>query len=189
MYEFWYDYIKPKYQNNSKLCYMDTGSFIVHIKSKDVYEGIANDVGKRFDTSNYEIKRPLTKAQKEKVIGLMKKELCGKVMTEFAGSSPKTYSYLIDEGSDAKKAKGTKKCVIKRRLKCEDYNKCLQNNKIILQSQQRFKSSKHNVFTKKFNKATLTLIIIRDYRLLMESHHIHMVQMLENYANQNCYNV
>ena len=55
MYEFWYDYIKPKYQYNAKLCYMDTNSFIICIKSKDVYKDIANGVEKRFGTSYYEI--------------------------------------------------------------------------------------------------------------------------------------
>ena len=45
-YEFWYDYIKPKYQNKAKLCYMDTDSFIIHIKAEDVHEDIANDVKK-----------------------------------------------------------------------------------------------------------------------------------------------
>ena len=54
MYEFWYDYIKPKYQQNAILCYMDTDSSIIHIKTEDVYENIADDVEKRFDTSNYE---------------------------------------------------------------------------------------------------------------------------------------
>ena len=57
MYEFWYDYFKPKYGDNVKLCYMDTDSFIMHMKTKDFYEGIANDVKKRFDTSNYEVDR------------------------------------------------------------------------------------------------------------------------------------
>ena len=52
MYEFWYDYIKPKYQNNAKLCYMDTYSFIIYIKIEDLYEDISKDVDKRFDTSN-----------------------------------------------------------------------------------------------------------------------------------------
>ena len=61
MYEFWYDYIKPKYQNNAKLCYMDTDSFIINIKTEDCYGDIANDVEKRFDTSNYEDDRPLPK--------------------------------------------------------------------------------------------------------------------------------
>ena len=54
MYEFWYDYIKPKYQQNAILCYMETDSSIIHIKTEDVYENIADDVEKRFDTSNYE---------------------------------------------------------------------------------------------------------------------------------------
>ena len=61
MYEFWYDYIKTKYQDNSKLCYMDIDSFIIHIKTEDRYKDITNDVEKRFDTSNYEVNRPLSK--------------------------------------------------------------------------------------------------------------------------------
>ena len=61
MYEFWYDYLKPKYRDNVKLCYMDTDSFIMHIKTEDFYKDIANDVGKRFDTSNYQCDRPLPK--------------------------------------------------------------------------------------------------------------------------------
>ena len=59
MYEFWYDYMKPKYNNNVKLCYMDTDSFIMNIKTNDFYEDIANDVENRFDTSNNEVNRRL----------------------------------------------------------------------------------------------------------------------------------
>ena len=44
MYKFWYDYVKPKYGGNAKLCYMDTGSFIVHVKTCDIYKDIAEDV-------------------------------------------------------------------------------------------------------------------------------------------------
>ena len=113
---FWYDYIKPKYQSNVKLCYMDTDSFIINIKTEDFYEGIANDVEKRFDTSNCEVNRPLPTEKNKKVIGLMKDELGGKIMTEFAALRPKTYSYLMDDGDSDKKAKGRKKYVIKRRL-------------------------------------------------------------------------
>ena len=53
VYEFWYHYIKPKYHQNAKLCYMDTDSIIIHVKTEDVYDGIANYVEKRVDTSNY----------------------------------------------------------------------------------------------------------------------------------------
>ena len=81
MYEFWYDYMKPKYDNNVKLCYMDTDSFIMDIKTNDFYKDIANDVENRFDTSNYEVNRPLLMGKNENVIGLMKDELGGKIIT------------------------------------------------------------------------------------------------------------
>ena len=113
MYEFWYDYIKPKHQDNAKLCYMDTDSFIINIKTDDFYENISNDVEKRFDISNYEGNRPLPKGKNKKVIGLMKDQLGGKIMTEFAALRPKTYSYLMDDGNSDKKAKGTKKLLTK----------------------------------------------------------------------------
>ena len=135
MYEFWYDYMKPTYGDNVKLCYMDTDSFIIHIKTEDFYKDIADDVEKRFDASNYEVNRPLPTGKNKKVIGLRKDELGGKIMTEFVALRPKTYSYLMDDGGTDKKAKGTKKCVIKRRLKFNDYKGCLLNNEIILKSQ------------------------------------------------------
>ena len=113
MYEFCYDYMKPKYGNRVKLCYMDTDSFVMNIKTNDFYKDIANDVEKRFDTSNYEVNRPLPTGKNKKVIGLMKDELGGKIITEFVTLRPKTYSYSADDGKEDKKAKGTKKCVIK----------------------------------------------------------------------------
>ena len=75
----------------------------------------------------------------------MKYQLGGKITTEFVGLRPKTYSYLIDNGNNNKKAKGTQKCIIKRILKFNDYKNCLLNNEIILKSQQRFKSEAHNI--------------------------------------------
>ena len=85
----------------------------------------------------------------------MRDEVGGKIMTEFVALRPKTYSYLMDDGGGDKKAKGTKKCVIKRRLKFSDYKDCLLNNEIILKSQQRFKSERHDVYTEKINKISL----------------------------------
>ena len=67
-----------------------------------------------FDTSNYELDRWLPRGKNEKVIGLMKDELGGKIMTKFVGLSGKTYSFLIDDGSEDKKVRGTKKCVIRK---------------------------------------------------------------------------
>ena len=64
MYQIWYDYMKPKYGDDVKLCYMDTDSFIMHIKTEDFYKDIANDVEKRFDTPKYEINKPLERIKK-----------------------------------------------------------------------------------------------------------------------------
>ena len=90
MYEFWYNYMKPKYGSDIKLCYMGTDSFIMSIKTNDFYKDIANDVEKRFDTSNYEVNRPLPTGKNKKVIGLMKDELEGKIIMEFVTLRPKT---------------------------------------------------------------------------------------------------
>ena len=66
MYELWYDYVKPKYDENAELCFMDTDSFIVHIKTDDIYKNIADEVETRFDTSNFEIDRPLPTGKNKK---------------------------------------------------------------------------------------------------------------------------
>ena len=158
MYQFWYDYIKPKYRDRAKFCHMDTDSFVIHIKTEDFYEDIADNVEKWFGTSNYDEhdKRPLPIGKNKKVIGLFKDELGGKIMKEFVGLRAKTYAYLMDDDSEHKKAKGTKKCVIKRRLMFENYTDCLFNDKIILKSQQRYKSDYHNVCTEQINKIALS---------------------------------
>ena len=156
MYEFWYDYMKPKYNDNVRLCYMDTDSFVMHIKTNDFYKDIASDVENRFDTSNYEVKRLLPTGKNKKVIDLMKDQLGGKIITEFVTLRPKTYSFLTDDGKEDKKAKGTKKCIIKKMIKFNDYKKCLLNGEIILKSQQRFLSNKHDVYTEDVNKIALS---------------------------------
>ena len=174
MYEFWYDYMKPKYNDDVKLCYMDTDSFIMNIKTNYFYKDIASDVENRFDTSNYEVntsettaepgsfernalaRRPLPTGKNKKVIGLMKDELGGKIITEFVTLRPKTYSFLTDDGKEDKKAKGTKKCIIKKMIKFNDYKKCLLNGETILKSQQRFISNKHDLYTENVNKIALS---------------------------------
>ena len=156
MYEFWYDYMKPKYNDNVRLCYMDRDSFIMNIKTNDFYKDISDGVDNRFDTSNYEVKRPLLMGKNKKVISLMKDELGGEIITEFVTLRSKTYSYLTDDSKEDKKAKGTKKCVIKKMIKFDDYKKCLLNDKVILKSQQRFISNKHDVYTENVNKIALS---------------------------------
>ena len=156
MYEFWYDYVKKKYGDMVKSCYMDTDSLIMNIKTKDFYKDIAQDVEERFDTSNYDVDRLLPKGKNKKVIDLMKDELGGGIITEFVDLRPKTYSYMTDEFIEMKKAKGTKKCVIKKMLKFEHYKKCLFDNEPMLKSEQRFESDNHEVYTENINKIALS---------------------------------
>ena len=125
--------MKPKYNDNVKLCYMDTDSFVMHIKTNDFYKDISDDVDNRFDTSNYEVKRPLPIGKNKKVLGLMKDELGGEIITEFIVLRPKTYSCLTD-----------------------NYKKCFLNDQVILKSQQRFISNKHDVYTEDVNKIALS---------------------------------
>ena len=184
MYEFWYDYIKLKYQNNAKLCYIDTDSFIIHIKTEDFSKDIADNVEKRFGTSNCECNRPLPAGKNKIVIGLMKDELGGKIMTKFVAVGPKTYSYLMGDDSEVKKPKGTKKYVMKKMLKYLDYKNCSLNNKFLLKSQQRFKSEAHNQYIEKVNKIALSSKTTKDCRLTTELHRILMTQVMEKYVKQ-----
>ena len=120
---------------------------------EDIYKDIAEDIETRFDNSNYELEcnsidRLLPKGKNKKSIELMKDELDGKIMTEFVGITAKTYSYLIDDGSEAN---GTKQCVLKRKLKFENYKNCLEathlDNKI------------NNIENNKINRNSLKKII------------------------------
>ena len=111
MYKFWYDYFKPKYGNKTKLCYTDTDSFIIHIITEDFFEDISNDVEIWYDTFNYDEndERPLPIDKNKKIIGLFKDELGGTIMKEFCALRATTYSYLMDDDCEVKKAKRNKK--------------------------------------------------------------------------------
>ena len=157
MYEFYYEYLKPKYGDKVKLCYMDTDSFIIHIQTEGFYKDIADDVCKWFDTSGYDKKlnRPLPIGINKKFIDMFKDELNGMCMTEFCAPRAKTYTFTFDENKEAKQAKCAKKCVIKNDLKFDNYKDSVLKNKIILRSQERFRSDHHNVFTKEINKVAI----------------------------------
>ena len=164
MYEFHYDYMKPKYDGENfclrgtpclKLCYMDTDSLVYEIKTEDFYADIADDVPARFDTSGYIPDRPLPIGLNKKVIRFMKDELRGAIMTEFVALRPKLYSYKKLDGSEDKKCKGIKKCVVKKTLTFEDSKTCLFNDSTEYRSQLMFRSSKHEVHMIEVNKVTL----------------------------------
>ena len=107
MHKFWYNYTIPKYGDRAKLCYTDTDSFIICIKTEDFFKDISTDVEKWFETCNYNKKGkiPLPIGKNKKVPGLFKDELEGKIITEFVALRLKTYAYLDDDGNDHKKLK------------------------------------------------------------------------------------
>ena len=132
MYEFHYDYIRPKYGNKVNLCYMDNDRFVYEIQTEDFYRDITKDVEKRFDTSGYskDDNRPLPIGKNKKVIGRMKDEFGGKIMTEFVALRAKTYAYRkIDKEVEEKHCKDTKKRVVSKGLTFDDYKTCLFDSK------------------------------------------------------------
>ena len=145
MYEFWYDYIIPKYDDKVKLCYMDTDSFIFHVKTDDFYEDIMPDLEKWYDSSkiHQKLNRCIPTGINKGAIGMFKDELNGNVMTEFVALASKLYAFLDDKDKCEKKAKGVKKCLIKKILKLNHYKGALLSNKTIRTTQQRFKSDHH----------------------------------------------
>ena len=134
---------------------MDTDSFVINIKTKDFYKDIAINVKERFDTSNCIYGRPLPIGVNKKVIGLMKDELGGGIITEFVVLRPKAYSYITNDFTEVQR-KGTKKCVVKKILRFSDYKNCLFSNGKVLKSQQRFKSENHSVYAENINKIALS---------------------------------
>ena len=112
MYEFHYDYMRPRYGSKVNLRYMDTDSFVYEKETEDFYRDIAKDLEKRFDVSGYskDDNRPLPIEKNKKVRGLMKDELGGKIMTEFVALRAKMYAYReIGKEVEEKRCKGTKK--------------------------------------------------------------------------------
>ena len=146
MYEFHYDYMRPKYDSKVKLCYMDTDSFVYETETEGFYRDIAKDVEKRFDTSGYSMdeNRPLPIGKNKKVIGLMKYELGGKIMTEFVALRAKMYAYRkIDKEVEEKCCKGTKKCVVSEGLLFDHYKICLFDSETIYREQMLFENKKY----------------------------------------------
>ena len=160
MHEFHYDYMKAEYDGNLKLCYVDTDSLVYQIGTEDFYEGIAGNVKERFDASGYskEDARPLPIGLNKKVIGLMKVELGGKIMTEFVALRPKLYAYRKLDGKEDKKCKGIKKCMMKNTLGFDEYKNCPFDpvGKSIYRSQLMFGNKKHEVHTVEVSKVALS---------------------------------
>lgn len=158
MYDFHYEYMKKKFGNRVQLNYMDTDSFIYTIFTENFYKEISPDIDEYFDTSDYPPnnihKIPL---KNKKVIGMMKDENCGKIMTEFVGLGPKMYSFTVEDGTEIKKAKGVKKSVIEK-YSIDRYKECLFNEIITCDSMLSFRSKLHEIYTNRLSKIVLNYV-------------------------------
>ncbi len=156
MYDFLYNYIKPKYNENVELLYTDTDSFIYNIKTLDFYDDIQNDIEQKFDTSDFDIDNIYSIPLKnKKVLGMMKMECCNQTITEFIGLRAKSYCMLMEDDI-VKKIKGIKTYVVKNNINFDDFKNCLNKNENIIVSQQNFKSIKHEIYTQLSCKLALS---------------------------------
>ena len=135
---------------------MDTDSFVYDIRTEDFYTDIVDDVLERSDMSGYDKDdvRPLPTGKNKKVIGKMKDELGGKIMTEFVALRLKSYAYKYNS-KEEKKCKGIKKCIIKKTLGFDDYVNCLLSSTDDYRLQLMFRSTKHEVDMVKVHKVAL----------------------------------
>lgn len=160
MYDFYYNYLKPKFQTNLRLVYTDTDSFIISVKTDDFYNDIKKDVEKInsdaiFDTSDYPQNNiynfPLNN---KKVIGLMKDENNGKPMKEVICLQPKTYYFTVEDGNSTCKAKGIPNCVSSK-FSIYDYKSCLYNKQVEIRGIRIIRSKVHTLYTQNVNKIAL----------------------------------
>ena len=168
MYDFHYNYIKPKYEENANLLFTDTDSLCYEIKTKDFYKDISDDVPKWFDTSNYEKNHPsgIPAGMNKKVIGMMKDEAGGKIITDFVGLRSKLHGYKMDCGKEEKKCKGVKKGVVKKEITFEDYKNCLFTKEDQERTMNAIRSRKHNIHTESITKIALSAN--DDKRIILE---------------------
>ncbi|XP_071055153.1 uncharacterized protein [Onthophagus taurus] len=156
MYDFYYAYLKPKYGEDIRLCYMDTDSFTVQIYTDDIYNEVKLNLDK-FDTSNYspdnQFNIPL---QNKAVLGLMKDENCGNIMLEFVGLRSKVYANRVSGERITKKSKGVRKAIVKRKITFENYLDCLSTKSVLFKKQLIFRSFNHDIFTVLQNKLVLS---------------------------------
>lgn len=156
MYDFHYNFMKPKYGHNAEVVYTDTDSFIYEIKNFNFYAELLENLDK-FDTSDYPTNNQFNIPQvNKKVPGLFKDEMNSEIITEFVGLRSKMYSVRSGKVDKMKKAKGVKKGVLMKEIEFEDYMHCLYNNTTIVRNQSTFRSKLHNVYTVQQNKVALS---------------------------------
>ena len=175
-FDFHYNYIRDKYGDKAELLRTDTDSLVYLIETDDFYEDIKEDVEKRFDTSNFpdDHQSGIEAGVNMKVVGVFKLENGASIIVVFTGLCPKMYTFKVEtkyeedkEDDDKiieiemrideeKKAKGVKKCVIKKSITTEDFKKCLFSEKKLVKDMNIFRTKYHDVYSTTVNKIALS---------------------------------
>ena len=164
MYDFHYEYIKKKYGDKAKLLFTDTDSLTYEIQAEDVYQDFWND-RHLFDNSDYPESSPYFDKTNKKIIGKFKDEAAGVPITEFIGLKSKMYSYVKENQTGGKTAKGIKKSVIKNDVKHEDYKRVLLNEEQIYHKMKTIRSQRHQLGSYEINKVSLSCFDDKRYLL------------------------
>ena len=154
MYEFQYDYLENRYDNNSRLLFTDTDSLMYETKTEDVYEDFSKDK-KMFEFSNYSTKSKFYDDCNTLVVGKMKDKTTSVSIKEFVGLKPKMYSFLVNDSSDHKKAKSVNKNVVVT-ISFNEYKNVLCNQKCLRHLMKRTQSNNHRIGTYEINKIVLS---------------------------------
>ncbi|XP_060525076.1 uncharacterized protein LOC132701296 [Cylas formicarius] len=167
MYEFHYNYMLPNLgPEKCKIQYMDTDSFIYNIKCYDAYESVIKADLTKFDTSDYPNDNPYNIPQiNKKVLGLMKDETNGTIISHYAGLRSKMYTFKILTGSVVKKSKGIQYNIVKNKISFDDYVECLTNFREKYATQRTIRSYTHNVFSIEQTKVALSPLDDKRYLL------------------------
>ena len=156
MYKFYYDYIENKYGNNSRLLFTNTDSLMYEIKIEDVYKDFSNDK-ELFDFSSNSTKSKYYDNLNKSVVGKMKDEIAGVSTKEFVRLKPKMYSYLVEDNSEHKKAKGVNKNVVAT-ISHNEYKDVLLGKKCLRYLMNRIQSKAHRIRTYGIIKIYLSLL-------------------------------
>ena len=176
MFDFHYNYIRKKYDNKAELLFTDTDSLMYLIQTDDFYHDIRKDIKKKSDTSDYLENHPsgIKTGVNKKVIGKFKDEAAGRQITHFVGLRPKLYTFKVEKikereeemkgekemkgenKGEVDKAKGVKRCVIKKSLTFEDYRKSLFSEDELMKKMNIIRSQNHEIYAMTVNKVALS---------------------------------
>ncbi|KAF4530493.1 hypothetical protein B566_EDAN018469 [Ephemera danica] len=154
MYDFYYNKLQPIYGNKVTLLYMDTDSYIIEVKTHDVYDDMIQH-REYYDTSNYDPGHKCFSVVNHKVLGKMKDETHGQPISHFVGLRAKMYSFKVGT-KEVKRAKGVKRVALKKKITFKDYTKCLRKHKALLTQFRCIRSMQHQLYTVEQRKVALS---------------------------------